>query len=53
MHRTRMLALLLAAGMLCSGCGSGAISNSERIFRFTSSSTMQLWGKNSPPCATR
>lgn len=30
MRRTRALALLLAAGLLCSGCGSGAISTNYR-----------------------
>lgn len=30
MHRTQTLALLLAAGLLCSGCGSGAISVNYR-----------------------
>lgn len=30
MHRTQTLALLLAAGLLCSGCASGAISSNYR-----------------------
>lgn len=30
MHRTQTLALLLAAGLLCSGCSSGAISVNYR-----------------------
>ena len=30
MHRAQTLALLLAAGLLCSGCGSGAISSNYR-----------------------
>ena len=35
------------------GLCSGAIWQSDAIFCFTSSSTRQLAGKNSPPCATR
>ena len=30
MHRAQTLALLLAAGLLCSGCSSGAISSNYR-----------------------
>ena len=30
MRRRRALALLLAAGMLCSGCSTGAISSNYR-----------------------
>ncbi len=35
------------------GLCNGAISNSARIFSFTSSVTRVLSAKNSPPCATR
>lgn len=30
MHRAQTLALLLAAGLLCSGCANGAISSNYR-----------------------
>ena len=31
MHRAQTLALLLAAGLLCSGCASGTISSNYRM----------------------